>query len=78
MVASNFSEWLNNNLLPIVREHLPNVPGSIGIHTALRWLHKPGFDSCSTRKGAYIDQGHRKWYGLNSMAVLVFHCSSII
>ena len=34
MVASNFSEWINSNLLPIVREHHPNIPGSISVRTA--------------------------------------------
>ena len=56
MVASDFSEWTNSNLLPIVREHHSNIPGSISVRTARRWLHKLGFDPCSTRKGVYIDR----------------------
>ena len=59
MVASDFSEWIKNNLLPIVRERHPNIPGSISVRTAQRWLHKLGFDPCSTRKGVYID-GHER------------------
>ena len=59
MVASDFSEWINSNLLPIVRVHHPNIPGSISVRTAQCWLHKLGFDPCSTRKGVYID-GHER------------------
>ena len=59
MVASDFSEWVNSNLLPIVREHHPNIPGNISARTAQRWLHKLGFDPSSTRKGVYID-GHER------------------
>ena len=35
MVESGFSEWINNNLLPMVRERHPNIPGS----TALACYH---------------------------------------
>ena len=58
MVASDFSEWINN-LLPIVREHHPNIPGSLSVQKAQHSLHKVGFDPCSTRKGVYID-GHER------------------
>ena len=57
MVESDFYEWINNDLLPIVREHHPNTPDNISVLIAQRWLHKLGFDPCSTRKGVYID-GH--------------------
>ena len=42
-----------------MREHHPNIPGSISVRMAQRWLHKLGFDPCSTRKGVYID-GHER------------------
>ena len=58
MVASDFSEWINN-LLPIVREHQPNVPGSISVWTALCWLPKLGFYPCGTKKVVCID-GHER------------------
>ena len=59
MVASDFCEWINSNLLPSVREHHPNIPDSVSVRTARRWLHKLGFDPCSTKKGVYID-GHEQ------------------
>ena len=57
MVVSDFCEWINNDLLPIVREKHPSIPDTISIRTARCWLCKLGFDPCSTRKGVYID-GH--------------------
>ena len=31
MVSSDFCEWVNSNLLPIVREHHPSIPSSIHV-----------------------------------------------
>ena len=59
MVANDFCEWINSNLLPSVREHHPNIPDSVSVRTAWHWLHKLGFDPCSTKKGVYID-GHER------------------
>ena len=45
-----------------MREKHPSIPDTISIRTgktARRWLHKLGFDPCSTRKGVYID-GHER------------------
>ena len=54
MVASDFCEWINSNLLPSVREHHPNIPDSVSVRTVQRWLHNLGFDPCSTKKGVYV------------------------
>ena len=42
MTASDFCEWINKELLPIMREHQPNTPHSISVRTAPCWLHKLG------------------------------------
>ena len=54
VTASDFCEWINKELLPIMREHQPNTPHSISVRTARRWLHKLGFNPCSTRKGVLM------------------------
>ena len=57
VAVRDFCEWINNTLLPLVREHHPSIPDCISVRTAQRWFNKLGFNLCSTRKGAYID-GH--------------------
>ena len=59
MVATDFCSWVTETLLPIVREHHPNVPQKISLSTGQRWLHKLGFQPSTTRKGVYID-GHER------------------
>ena len=59
MVVFDFCNWVNGTLLPMVREHHPNIPPNVSMRTACRWLHKLGFKPSSTRKGVYID-GHER------------------
>ena len=47
--AKSFCQWVNNDLLPS-SNLAPNMPRSISVRTATRWLHK---------KGAYVD-GHER------------------
>ena len=58
MTATSFCQWVNNDLLPSY--HLPpNLPRTISLRTATRWLHKLGFRPQSHKKGAYVD-GHER------------------
>ena len=58
MTATSFCQWVNNDLLPSY--HLPpNLPRTISLCTATRWLHKLGFRPQSHKKGAYVD-GHER------------------
>ena len=58
MTASTFCQWVNDDLLP--SHHLPpELPRSISLRTAMRWLHKLGFRPTSHKKGAYVD-GHER------------------
>ena len=58
MTATSFCQWVNNDLLPSY--HLPpNLPRTISVRTATRWLHKLGFRPQSHKKGAYVD-GHER------------------
>ena len=51
-----FLELVNERLL----HHLsPNLPRSISLRTAIRWLHDLGFKPMSHKKGIYID-GHER------------------
>ena len=59
MVVFDFCNWVNGTLLPMVREHHPNIPPNVSMHTACRWLHKLGFKPSSTRKGVCILTGTR-------------------
>ena len=75
MVASDFSEWINN-ILPIIRERRPNVPDSISVWTAWCWLLKLGFDPCSTKKVICIDGYKRndiENYTLKIEVILLTH-----
>lgn len=59
LTAAGFCEWLNTELLPLVRTHHPKAPKKVSNTTATSWLHKLGFSSSSTKKGVYID-GHER------------------
>ena len=49
---------MNLDLIP--NSHLPpGFPPSITVHTARKWLHKPGFSPKSSKKGLYFD-GHER------------------
>jgi len=53
MIALEFCNWVDGTLLPLVREHHPNIPAKISVNTVCRWL---GFQPSSIRKGVYIDE----------------------
>ena len=56
LVAWEFCQWVNNELLP--SSDLPlNLSCSIGVRTATRWLRRLGlrFHPTSHEKGAYVD-----------------------
>ena len=56
LVAREFCQWINNELLP--SSNLPpNLPRTITVRTATRWLHRLGFRPTSHKNGAYVD-GH--------------------
>ena len=58
MTAGKFCQWVNNELLP---SHVlsSNLPRTISVRTANRWLHQLGFTPQSHKKGSYVD-GHEK------------------
>lgn len=58
LVARSFCQWVNNELLPS-SDLPPNLPRSITVRTANRWLHRLGFRPTSHKKGAYVD-GHER------------------
>ena len=58
LVAREFCQWVNNELLPS-SDLPPNLPRSIGVRTATRWLRRLGFRPTSHKKGAYVD-GHER------------------
>ena len=58
LVAREFCQWVNNELLP--SSNLPpNLPRTITVRTATRWLHRLGFRPMSHKKGTY-DDGHEQ------------------
>ena len=58
MTAGKFCKWINNELLPS-HALLVNLPRTISMRTANRWLHKLGFIAKSHKKGLYVD-GHER------------------
>ena len=58
LVAPEFCQWVNNELLPS-SDLPPNLPRSIGVRTATRWLRRLRFHPTSHKKGAYVD-GHER------------------
>jgi len=58
LVAREFCQWVNNELLPS-SDLPPNLPRTITVRTATRWLHRLGFRPTSHKKGAYVD-GHER------------------
>jgi hypothetical protein len=58
MTAGKFCQWVNNELLP---SHVlsSNLPRTISVRTANRWLHQLGFTPQSHKKGSYVD-GHER------------------
>ena len=58
MTAVKFCQWANDVLLP---SHVlsSNMPRTISIRTANRWLHQFGFTPQSHKKGPYVD-GHER------------------
>ncbi len=58
LMAKSFCQWVNNELLP---SHTlsPQLPSSIYVRTATRWLHQLGFRPQYHKKGAYVD-GHER------------------
>ena len=56
--AKLFCQWVNNELLPS-SNLAPNMPRSISVRTATRWLHRLGFRKIGHKKGAYVD-GHER------------------
>ena len=56
--AKLFSQWVNSNLLPS-SDLAPNLPWTISVRTAIRWLHHLGFHPQSHKKGVYVD-GHER------------------
>ena len=58
LTVKSFCQWVNNELLP---SHTlsPQLPRSISVRTATRWLHQLGFRPQHHRKGAYVD-GHER------------------
>ena len=69
--AVAFCSCLNNELLPLVRQHHPSSQLEVSVQTATRWLHKLGFSPTSTIKGIYID-GHER-----ADVVLTVRCISV-
>ena len=59
LMAAAFCSWLNNELLPLVRQHHSSFQLEVSVPTATRWLHKLGFSPTSTKIGIYID-GHER------------------
>ena len=59
MTVIDFCKWVNETLLPMVKEHHGNIPSNVSARTACRWLHKLGFRPSSTTKGVYIDWHER-------------------
>ena len=58
MTAQSFCQWVNDHLLP--SQNLPpELPRSISLRTATRWLRRLGFRPQSHKKGAYVD-GHER------------------
>ena len=58
MTAKSFSQWVNEELLPL--HNLPaNLPQSISVRTATRWLHPLGYFPLFHKRGAYVD-GHER------------------
>ena len=58
MTAKAFCQWVNEELLPL-HNLPPNLPQSISVRTATRWLHQLGYHPLSHKKGAYVD-GHER------------------
>ena len=56
MTAQFFCQWVNDDLLPS-RNLPPELPRSISVVTATRWLERLGFHPQSPKKGSYVD-GH--------------------
>ena len=56
--ARSFCEWVNNHLLPS-HNLPPELPRSISVRTATRWLRRLGFRPTSHKKGAFVD-GHER------------------
>ena len=42
MTAVSFCSWLASDLLPLVKQHHPDVPFQVSVPAATRWLHKLG------------------------------------
>ena len=58
MTAGKFCQYVNDELLP--SHVLPaNLPRTISLRTANRWLHHLGFNPKSHKKGSYVD-GHER------------------
>lgn len=58
MMVVKFCQWVNNEFLP--SHVLPsNLPLTISVRTANRWLHQLGFIPQSHKKGSYVD-GHER------------------
>ena len=58
LVATSFCQWVNTDLLPSYTLS-PQLPRSISMRTATRWLHQLGFRPQAHKKGAYVD-GHER------------------
>ena len=58
MTARSFCQWVNDHLLP-TQDLPPELPRSISVRTATRWLRRLGFRPKSHKKGAYVD-GHER------------------
>ena len=58
MTAQSFCQWVNDHLLP--SQNLPpELPRSISVRTATRWLRRLGFRPQSHKKGTYVDGRER-------------------
>ena len=58
LTAQSFCIWVNDHLLPS-HNLPPELPRSIALRTATRWLRRLGFRPISHKKGAYVD-GHER------------------
>ena len=58
MTGTTFSAWVNTDLLPTA-ELSTGFPTLIQPRTAIKWLHRLGFQPQSHKKSIYID-GHER------------------
>ena len=58
LTAKMFQDYVNDNLIQST-SHNRNIPQSISLRTAYRWLHLQGFNYKRDQKGTYVD-GHER------------------